>query len=313
MNEFDGKTVLMTGTSGFIGSSLLRKMKNSNAKLIIVSRHELEEKVRDNVLYLQCPLEKLTTKTWEKYGVKKIDYIFHLAAFTPKTSEESNNSEEIIKNNIVGTEALLKNLPSVPEKIIFASSIDVYSQLCSNILITEKFPLGPSGLYGASKIYCEQLVRIYSEKIGCKHVTLRFGHIFGPGEEKYEKLIPNIIKIILTGGQPVLFGDRKVERDFLYVDDAVDAIIRSAKVIFEEKIINIVRGVSVNIEDVISILIDMTKCGKKIKFIDNSSRNYSLRFDNKLMIDCLGDFCFVPLAEGLKREIEYSRGIYDKE
>jgi UDP-glucose 4-epimerase len=133
---------------------------------------------------------------------------------------------------------------------------------------------------------------------------LRLGHIFGPGEEVFRRVIPNLIRAMLRGDQPQLSGDGATERDYLYVDDAVSAII-AASMHERLDLINVVRGESISILNVAKHVAELT--GYKGGFCFSGHNGDSLRFDNGAMKSALGIRSFVPFADGLAREIAHFR------
>jgi nucleoside-diphosphate-sugar epimerase len=193
---------------------------------------------------------------------------------------------------------------------VFASTIDVYAMHAVEQVIDEKSPAGAWGLYGASKLFCEQLVDFYAKLYGCGHSILRYGHIFGPGEESYEKLIPSMIRRLLHQESPVIYGDGSAERDYLYVEDAVEATIRAA-VSDKKKIgpVNIVRGASTPIRKIAELLVRLTDFNGQITYLKDKSNGHSLRFDNNLMRQLLETWCFIGLEEGLKHEVNHAGGL----
>lgn len=310
LNYFKGKTILITGGTGFIGTHLVSRLcTDENIRLVLLSRKPASED-RKNETWICSSLDELSPDLWRQAGVEHIDVLFHLGAFIPKFRTEADRVEDVYRDNLIGTRSLLDSLPAPPGRIIFTSTIDVYAVPPMVGLLDEASPLGPSGLYGISKLFCEQLIRVYATRFGCSYSILRYGHIFGPGEGAYGKLIPQMIRRLLQGDEPVLYGEGSAERDFLHVSDAVEATLRAA-VSDKHEIgpINIVRGTSASICSIAETLITITGFAGKIKYLADKPNGYSLRFDNRLMREILGEWDFVSLEEGLKREVDYFRGL----
>lgn len=310
MTPLDGKTILVTGATGFIGQHLVHRLRQiSNVRLVLLSRKKY---IAPNPFetWICSSLDQLSPDIWLDNKIDKIDIIFHLGAFTPKISSEANLEQSIIRDNILGTRALINSLPTPPERFIFASTLDVYSSPGEKVL-NEDAQIDPAGLYGASKVFCEHLVRINARIHGFASAILRYGHIFGPGEEAYNKLIPLLIRKLLKGEPPILFGNGNALRDFLYVEDAVEATLRAA---FFAKMnigpINIVRGESITIRDIAEKLIKVTGFKDKILYRKDKPSGGSFQFDNRLMKDLLGEWKLVSLADGLQYEVEYFRKLY---
>ena len=306
MSELEGKTILVTGASGFIGTHLAARISSiPRVRLLLLSRQSTQP--LGNAVWLQGDLRKLTSAYWLTQGVDHIDYVFHLGGFIPKSSTESNQSDQAIENNILGTHAFLKSLPGTVRKIVFASTIDVYAQTMHEEVLTENSPVAPESLYGASKLFCESLIYAWAKERDCDFALLRYGHIYGPGEEKFGKLIPVIIRQLFAGQPPSLFGDGSALRDYLYVGDAVEATLRAACVEGSVGPLNIVRGQSVTLKEIVQSLIRVTGSGKSIELMRDKPNGHSLQFNNGAMIRLLGEWRMTSLNEGLAAEVDAFR------
>jgi len=307
MRRLSGKTILVTGASGFIGSHLVRRLEEMNdVKLVLLSRDVLKDTKASQVT---ASLHELTRESWIKCGVTQIDIVLHLGAFTPKQHSDINALTAIYDANITGTHALLESLPNVPEKIVFASTLDVYDFEGGAMPLTEHSPVKPAGLYGASKYYGEHHVRAYAKQQGCGYAILRYGHIYGPGEAAYRKLIPEAIRALLAGKSPVLYGDGSVKRDFLYVGDAVEATLRAAAADNGIEPVNIVAGESKPIRDYVAILARLTGFAGTLDYQPDKPSGQSLQFSNKRMFEVLGAWPLFSLEEGLRWEISYFKAL----
>lgn len=294
--------ILITGGSGFIGSHLLRAACSYFGK--------------DNVIALSSKnIDFCHTITYESNNfnfsninndlLSNVSVLIHAGAFTPKSSIESDSFSGC-NGNIYFTEKLLslsfKNL----SKVIYLSTLDVYD---SSELTTEDTKISPSTLYGLSKLYCEKMMSIlsFNQKIPC-HI-LRIGHVYGIGEEKYKKFIPNSIKSIINNGTIELWGSGEEMRSFIYVDDVVKTIINAINLKENIGIVNVVSGVSISIRDLTKKLIDIS--GKRVIFVTKEfsgvKRNYI--FDNsklrQYLLEKETDF-----TVGLKSEYTYMDSLF---
>lgn len=309
MRSLAGKTVLVTGGTGFIGSHLVQRLRQDKSISIVLLSRKPVPKENENIKWVNSSLDLLSSRIWERAGIKNIDVVIHLGAFTPKSTAEADFIEDVYRDNLTGTRAMLDSLPATPERVIFSSTLDVYVTPEKGESIDETSPLRPSGLYGASKIFCEQLIRAFARTHGCGYAILRYGHIFGPGEDAYKKLIPSMISSLLNGEPPVINGDGSAQRDYLYVEDAVEATLRAAASdSVELGPVNIVRGSSTTIREVAELLVKITEFDGNIKYLADKPNGYSLRFNNSLMRKYLGEWSFVTMEDGLRREVDYFRG-----
>lgn len=309
MNALQGKVLLVTGATGFIGRCLVSRLQAiPGVRLVLLSRHP-QEHSRPNTVWIRGSLESLSPETWRAAGVECIHTVFHLGGFTPKSARYADDVDAVYRDNLLGTRALLESLPETPERTLFSSTLDVYGRVTQTVL-DDTSPLRPVTLYASSKLFCEQLVHTYARDRGCSYTILRYGHIFGPGEEAYRKLIPETIRRLVRGHAPVVHGDGSATRDYLYVTDAVEATLRAAtSSVHHLGPVNIVRGSSRPIREIVEILKQITGCSLPTRFTADGSPDRSLSFDNCRMRMLLGDWPLVSLEDGLREEVTYFKGL----
>ena len=221
------KKLVVTGATGFVGRHLLnRLLADADSRVIVIGRHP-PNGLRDGDSFVHSDLADLDPQQLGDVCAGDVDTVFHLAASTPKNREQANLGNDLIRNNVTATWKLLEALPSVVNRFVFASTLDVYgSQSCGEPL-DEGSTIAPSTVYGATKVCAEHLVRVGTGHRAVPWTILRLGHIYGPGEEAYEKLIPSAVRRLLDGHAPIMYGGENVLRDYLFVADAVEALIRA--------------------------------------------------------------------------------------
>lgn len=285
-------TVLVTGGTGFIGRRLVAHLRElPQTRVLSLGRSDPHG--------LRIALEELSPHFWSERGIEAIDTVFHLGGFAPKNVPAANEIRPVVSATIDGTAALLASLPPF-RHIVYASSVDVYRHEAGQTL-DENSAIGPATLHAASKVFAEQLVRVAAGRANAAHTIARLGHIFGPGEQAYEKLIPNLIRAMLAGTTPVLSGDGSTLRDFLYVDDA--AAILAALGTRNESVdpVNVVRGESISILETARHIAALT--GYRGAFGFAGENGASLRFDRSRLRALVGEQSLVSLEEGLAREV----------
>ena len=290
------KTLLITGTTGFIGKNILTYIReNFKDKFNIVLLSSCDNTEYKTVLHNNYTFN---TDTFLHQGIKKIDIVLHIGAFIPKSGAEGNDIDKS-NSNIINTKYLLDNLPNIPDKFIFLSTIDVYGK--NDNVIDEKCIPKPLSMYGWSKLYCEKLIEEWALMNDAICQILRVGHIYGKGEEAYKKIIPVSIKKIKNGESPQIFGRGNEKRSFLHVDDACRFIIASISLDKYEGVINLCSAFAYSIKEIIEMLIKISNQNFNIEFIPSNHKSIDFNFDIRKMNELLGTEK-ITIEEGLRDE-----------
>lgn len=146
---------------------------------------------------------------------ERIDTVIHLGALTPKGNGSDEHAD--YGENVRTTKHLLATLPAAPECFLFGSSVSVYNMDESTA----------DGRYGASKRACEELLKKSLQDT--RLWLLRFGPVYGPGEEAYQKIAGTFLKRAMAGEDIYLRGDGSAVRYMVYVDDLCREILRLLK------------------------------------------------------------------------------------
>lgn len=249
--------MVITGTSGFIGSRLLQAARFAyGAGVTAFSSRKTEG---SHIIYsgeLGFGLDPA-----ELALVEEADVLIHAGAFTPKSGAEANRLAGC-NGNITFTEKLLALPWENLKKIVFLSTVDVYANVYGTIC--EDTPTMPASLYGLSKLYGERMVNLYATERGIMSQVLRIGHVYGPGEEKYAKVLPKAIQHIVDGKGVEMWGEGKELRSFIYIDDVVTAILKAIELKDEPGVINVVSENAISIRDLLEKLIAIGGCNTGI-------------------------------------------------
>lgn len=294
--------VLLTGASGFIGTHLLK--------------HLVERLGPESVVILTSNrvsgVTSIVYDTVRDFGLHKnqfddITHIIHAGAFTPKDASQSNDVEKCFGNIGFTAELFSYDLLNL-KRIINLSTLDVYATTAE--ILSEQSKVDPLSLYGSSKLYCESMIRCFSRQRDLDFINLRIGHVYGPGEEKYKKVLPNAIRNILEDKPLELWGDGSELRSYIFIQDVVKAVANSLKSSVINKDINIVSGVAVSIKELLEKIIQVSE--KKVLIInrESSHQKRDMVFDNSLLLSTLLD-SETELLEGLNIEYQYMKERYE--
>ncbi len=227
-----GRRVLVTGGAGFIGYALARKLLASGAKVSILDIRPLppyatkEEKKKFHFVRGSVTSEKTVGAILKS---KKIQTVFHLAA-EAIVDRALHDPENALDSNIRGTWVLLESVRQSRgvEDIVIASSDHVYGT-DAKPPFHESSPLGGSSPYDISKSCTDLIAKMYAKTFGLPIVIARCGNVFGPGDMNWTRLIPDALRSLSSGKPLQLRSNGKFSRDYVYIDDVVDAYIALAR------------------------------------------------------------------------------------
>ena len=291
--------VLITGSTGFIGSALVEYVKKNRPEYLkdVIALSTRNNPSINTILYDNVSLAIPQ--------IENITDVIHLGAFIPKISALANDIDKCT-SNIEFTKLLLQQIPNSINKFVFISTVDVY-RLDGNT-INESTQTEPSGLYGWSKLYCEKIVEQWCKQNNVKCTILRLGHIYGPGEEVYLKLIPETIKKLIADVKPTIYTKGDEIRSFLHIDDCVRCIWDALNINAEYALINIVSGNAFTIKQIVELLIQCSGKNIEPQILGNNIKTNDYIFDNSIMIKYFGKEK-VDLLDGLKNEYEYIKSL----
>jgi|SRR3989344_9699036 len=263
MSFWQGKTVLVTGASGFVGTHLVKRLLEKKSRIITLSKKG-SELLKDTQNEVGCSIEDFE-KINSLIQKNKVDIIFHLAA-QPIVEIGQSNPIRTFEVNIRGTWNILEAArENNVKKIIIASTVHVYGDNPKTPFKEEYFPQ-PSRPYETSKACADLLAQSFADTYNLPVEIPRFVNIYGPGDSNFSRLIPKVIKSILVGEKPEVWDIGSI-RDFLYIDDVISAYLKLAEKKLNGgkrlRVFNFGTGKPIKIHDLVLKIIELSK--KKIK------------------------------------------------
>lgn len=309
------KKVLVTGAAGFIGSHLVEKLVEMNCQVKCFIRYTsrnnwgclefVPTKVKNNVEIFQGDL--LNSDSVRK-AVKGVDIVFHLGCLIA-IPYSYVHPREVISANVIGTYNVLEaSKDEEVKKVVHISSSEVYGT-AQFVPINENHPLQAQSPYSASKIAADKIAESFYLSYDLPVATVRPFNTYGP-RQSARAVIPTIITQILSG-ETVYLGSMSPTRDFTYVEDTVEGIIKIAENKDTiGKVINIGSGREISIGELTDKIIEITEGGVKVIFDANRVRPEQseverLCADITKAKELLKWTPKVSLKEGLKRTIEW--------
>jgi UDP-glucose 4-epimerase len=285
---------LLTGGCGFIGTSLIRQLvKNKNIKQIrilddlSVGTKENLKNICDFKDYSQLQEEGIFLKVGNILDAEQcvdisrgVDCIVHLAANTgvPQSVKDPRKDMEV---NVKGVFNMLEaSRINDVKQFIFASSGAPAGEI--DPPIHEEIAPHPVSPYGASKLAGEGYCSSYARTFGIKTVVLRFGNVYGPGSKYKSSVVAKFIKNVLAGIPCEIYGDGTQTRDFIFVHDLVNAIIKASQLDMGGEVFQIASGSELTVFELAETLKEILSeydYDMKIKYADKRlgdvKRNYS--------------------------------------
>jgi UDP-glucose 4-epimerase len=310
---YDEKVVVVTGGSGYIGSALINKLQKYNCKITRTSRTTLNpiDGVQDKIL-------DLTSKeSWVEI-VSTADIIFHLAGNTSIAFAEENIDDSLLSNllpivNLVYASKKLKRSP----RVVYASTATVYGMTDLHPVAEEVVPR-PVSIYDLHKLYVEQHLTMASNQGFLSVKSLRLANVYGPSlsesGSKDRGILSKITKACMQGGTINAYGGGDYLRDYIYIDDVVDAFLCACISDSSDTVINVASGVGTTVKEVFQMISDEVEKNKgvccNVKDTDwpeniniIEKRNF-IASNNKLK-SMLGWKVNVPLKTGIQKLVQH--------
>lgn len=305
-------TVLVTGGAGFIGSNLADGLIREGAKVRILDNfltgfQENLDEIDGGFDFIEADI---TDPAAVKKAVAGCDVIFHEAALpsVPRSVDDPLETHRICVDGTVNL--LMAAREAGVRRFVYAASSSAYGDqpvlpkaetMCPD-------PLSP---YAAAKLTGELYCRAFNSVYGLETFSLRYFNVFGPRQNPgsmYSGVISRFTDALMSGKQPVIYGDGEHSRDFTYVDNVVAANIAAAqttKGIGET--MNVANGERITLNQLLETLKQITgkpdveaeyQPGRKGDVRDSQA-------DNRRAVECLGYETLVGLEEGLRRTVEW--------
>jgi UDP-N-acetylglucosamine/UDP-N-acetyl-alpha-D-glucosaminouronate 4-epimerase len=302
---------LVTGGAGFIGSHLAEELIRRGARVRVVDN--LSTGHRRNLSHLtdvEFMAGDLADPRVARQAVAHVEYVLHEAAI-PSVPRSINDPIESNRSNIDATLNLLVAARDAGvTRVVYAGSSSAYGNT-PTLPKREDMTPAPLSPYALQKLVGEQYATMFSELYGLSTVTTRYFNVFGPRQDPsspYSGVISLFIAALLDGRAPTILGDGEQTRDFTYVTNVVDGVLRACHAPAATGVFNIAVGLRISLNELFRTLRDII--GSNIEATYGPPRPGDVR-------DSLADLTraktvleyapTVSLVDGLKLTVEWYR------
>lgn len=242
---------LVTGGAGFIGSNICTALQREGAEVTILddlsSGHALNLEALPDAKFIKGDIRDADAVA---RAVSGCEVVFHLAA-SVGNKRSIDHPDEDTAINVNGTLTVLDAARAAGvRKVVVSSSAGIYGEL-KTIPIIEDHPIDPLTPYGVSKLYTEKMSLAFAHVYGIEAICLRYFNVYGPNQrfDAYGNVIPIFAFRALRGEPITIFGDGQQTRDFVHVDDVVQANLKAAQNRGTSGAFNIASGTQISILD----------------------------------------------------------------
>jgi len=303
---------LVTGGAGFIGSHLVEELvRRGHHVRVVDSLITGKRKNLDHVSGVEFVEGDLADVTVAARAVEGITYVLHQAALPsvprsvmdPITSNRANIDASV---NI-----LVAARDAGVKRLVYAGSSSAYGNT-PTLPKHEEMPTNPLSPYALQKLVAEQYAQMFTRLYGFETVTIRYFNVFGPRQDPgspYSGVISLFATALLEGRQPTIYGDGEQTRDFTYVANVVDGVLRAAEAPgVSGHVINVATGSRISLNALLRTMNEIV--GTKLEPIYQEPRAGDVR-DSQADISkakkLLGYTPVVSLQEGLKKTLDWCR------
>lgn len=300
------KTILVTGGCGFIGSCLVDKLIESGYSVCVVDKDT--PKYRNAIaVYYKINLE--SEQLFKIFEEQKIDTVIHLAAQTSVNASVENPKKDGIAN-ILATLNLIDVCKKYNvNKIIASSSAAVYGNpKCLPILETSELcPLSP---YALSKYTMESYIKLS----GLDYIIFRFSNVYGPRQSNSSEsgVVSIFINNMLNNRTVTIYGDGEQCRDFIFVEDVVDSIIKSLEFKYKNDVVNLSTNTRVSVNQLFFKLKKILKSDINPIYLQERSGDIKDSILDNSKMNKLGLTATTTLDDGLSKTIDFYKNNISK-
>lgn len=306
------KRILVTGGAGFIGSHLVNKLFDIGHEIHVVDNLSKGKKsnLNKHVKFYDYDLSDI--KSFKSFP-QGIDIVFHLSAQVSNEASFYDPLLDINSNSVSSLNLLQWSLENKVKKFNFTSTVGVYADNMKDFASEESLKI-PNGFYGINKLSTEKFIKIYSSK-GLNSSIFRLFNVYGPGQNMSD-LMQGMLSIYMSyvwKKDPILVkGSLERIRDFIYIDDVIDALITVGLSGTKYEILNVCSGRKTSVGEAINLILKSFDEDKNypINVLDGTPGDYDETYGSfKKINDLYGWEPKISLERGIEKMVKWLKEI----
>jgi len=303
---------LVTGGAGFIGSHLAEELLRRGARVRVADSFITGK--RENLAHLtgvELVEGDLADLSVARRAVEGMDYVLHQAAIPSVPRSVKDPIESNRANVVAALNVLVAARDAGVKRVVYAGSSSAYGNT-PTLPKREDMTPNPLSPYALQKLVAEQYCQLFTSLYGLETVTIRYFNVFGPRQDPgspYSGVISLFATALLENRQPTIYGDGGQTRDFTYVANVVDGVLRAAEAAgVAGEVINVATGLRISLNELLEVMGRLT--GRPLQAIYKETRVGDVRdslADISKAERLLGYRPLVSLEDGLRQTLDWAR------
>lgn len=308
--------ILLLGAAGFIGTNLTIELaKNTKDEITLIDRNIdfFNPIINMNLNNVHIEEASLTVDMDFDSILKNQEIVYHLVSTTVPTTSNQHISQELVSNVIFSANLFEACIRCGVKKVVFISSGGTVYGREADCPLKEKTATNPISSYGIQKITIEKLLYLYRYMYGLDYRIIRLANPYGPYQRPNGVLgaVTTFTYKALKGDEITVYGDGSVVRDFIYIDDAIRAIMKIVKGESKHRTFNLGCGYGTSIKKVLDTIEKALGIKVNVSYVEGRKADVPVNYlDISRYEKYYGALNPIPLEEGIKRISDFMKKEY---
>lgn len=309
--------ILLLGAAGFIGTNLTIELaKNAENEITLVDRCKdfFNPVINKNLKNIRIIESGLTVDTDFDSILKNQEVVYHLVSTTVPTTSNQHISQELVSNVVFSANLFEACIRCGVKKVVFISSGGTVYGKEVDCPLKEKTATYPISSYGVQKVTIEKLLYLYRYMYGLDYRIIRLANPYGPYQRPNGVLgaVTTFTYKALKGDEITVYGDGSVVRDFIYIDDAIRAIMKIVNGENKHRTFNLGCGYGTSIKQVLTTIEKALEIKLKVSYIEGRKVDVPINYlDISRYEKYYGALNPISLEEGIRKTADFMKQEYN--